>query len=271
MFEGRPGFKPRTFPPAQLQRRFVSLSGIFFSSFADIAVRQIVDRFHSAGADLDRFGPILDFGCDCGRIARTSKELYPAIVFWGCDIDSDAMDWCVSNISGTANFHATEVLPPLPFEDKFFDAVYSVSIFTHMPEKGMPEFYKNSFHSSRYVRERWSEFFAVMDIAAFRPEHPAECRTVPQTTRRRRTRFFGTALFSCGKKLCGRDLCRLNGFMRCTAPRSVTLRHDWQKPNEPWVKRSGSPCEVDEVAALTRQIQETEAGITEAAHSPMNR
>jgi SAM-dependent methyltransferase len=55
--------------------------------------------------------------------------------FYGSDIDEEAISWCRSNISGTAAFDTNGFWPPLQYSDNFFDLVYSVSIFTHLPEE----------------------------------------------------------------------------------------------------------------------------------------
>jgi SAM-dependent methyltransferase len=90
--------------------------------------RVIVDV---AGRHLHEFAHVLDWGVGCGRIARHFPAAH-AQALTGCDIDRDNVDWCAANLPGT--FAASRLLPPLPFEDASFDAVYGVSVFTHMRE-----------------------------------------------------------------------------------------------------------------------------------------
>lgn len=168
---------------------------------------------------------ILDWGVGCGRLARYATRLCPE-TFTGCDVDADNIAWCAKALPG--RYVHTSMFPPLPFADGAFDAVYGVSVFTHLREElqdrwleelrrivrpggvvlatvhgrtaieyaglrpeafvdlgnavekaglfvasdndqldGAVEHareYVNVFHSSRYVRERWSRAFEVRQI-----------------------------------------------------------------------------------------------------------
>ncbi|MEL7516286.1 MAG: methyltransferase domain-containing protein [Pseudomonadota bacterium] len=74
---------------------------------------------------------ILEFGCGIGRLVMPLqfRHRYP----------SDAVDvsgWCISWLNRNVpnvNFKKTENDPPLPFADNSFDAIYSVSVWTHLP------------------------------------------------------------------------------------------------------------------------------------------
>ena len=84
-----------------------------------------------AGRHLHEFAAVLDWGAGCGRVARH----FPpdrAQVLTGCDIDRDNVEWCAANLPGT--FVQCAMEPPLPFAAAAFDAVYGVSVFTHMRE-----------------------------------------------------------------------------------------------------------------------------------------
>jgi ubiquinone/menaquinone biosynthesis C-methylase UbiE len=52
----------------------------------------------------------------------------------GCDIDNEAISWCQSNLQHIGEFSTNKPLPNLPYEDDYFDIVYSISVFTHLPE-----------------------------------------------------------------------------------------------------------------------------------------
>jgi|SRR5579859_1109161 len=81
---------------------------------------------------LTDFRSILDFGCGCGRLARMFKG-HPGKIA-GCDIDKRLVDWINGNLPYV---RATKTQPnrPLPFERGEFDAVISVSVFTHLNEE----------------------------------------------------------------------------------------------------------------------------------------
>ncbi len=71
---------------------------------------------------------VLDFGCGLGRVLRffvdEDWQLY------GCDVDAETLDWSRRAWPGV-ELALSASQPPLPFPDSCFDAVYSVSVFTH--------------------------------------------------------------------------------------------------------------------------------------------
>jgi SAM-dependent methyltransferase len=78
---------------------------------------------------LNSFGSILDFGVGVGRLARMFKGFTGTYI--GVDIDRRNVEWVADNLPFVA---AVRTIPRrnLPFGDGFFDAVISVSVFTHM-------------------------------------------------------------------------------------------------------------------------------------------
>jgi SAM-dependent methyltransferase len=88
---------------------------------------------HYASPDLGAPRRILDFGCGCGRLTRylgLSKR-YQAI---GTDINQDHVDWCTANLPYVTTLH-NNVVPPLPLADNSIDFAYSLSVFSHLPER----------------------------------------------------------------------------------------------------------------------------------------
>ena len=86
---------------------------------------------------LSEYGHVLDFGCGCGRLARMFKG-HPHRVS-GCDIDQRHVQF----INGSLDFIEASlsfVHPPLPYESSMFDAVISVSVFTHLNDRSQDEF-----------------------------------------------------------------------------------------------------------------------------------
>jgi SAM-dependent methyltransferase len=84
---------------------------------------------HASPVPLNSFGSILDFGVGVGRLARMFKGFTGTYI--GVDIDRRNVEWITDNLPYVA---AVRTVPrrPLPFGDGFFDAVISVSVFTHM-------------------------------------------------------------------------------------------------------------------------------------------
>lgn len=75
---------------------------------------------------------ILDFGCGCGRLTRflNNKEQYTT---YACDVNPDSVHWCQDNLKDVTTL-LNSSRPPLPFADTSFNFIYSLSIFTHLPE-----------------------------------------------------------------------------------------------------------------------------------------
>jgi SAM-dependent methyltransferase len=99
---------------------------------AEICVAYI-DRY----IEHDASGPvhILDFGCGCGRTTRFLQAI-PRFDVCGTDVNISLVAWCQKNL-GMVKTSANEVAPPLNFRNGQFDFVYSLSIFTHLPETSM--------------------------------------------------------------------------------------------------------------------------------------
>jgi SAM-dependent methyltransferase len=142
-FEGRRGVRPaitsmeRVFnlplPPDKLRRR---VSGIDDArEFLAVGWRCANNLASALPPDgkLTSASKILDFGCGCGRVVSFFSRLHDS-AFYGSDIDEEAIAWCRANICGVATFDTNDVWPPLRYPNEFFDLVYSVSVFTHLPE-----------------------------------------------------------------------------------------------------------------------------------------
>jgi SAM-dependent methyltransferase len=162
---------------------------------------------------------ILDFGCGCGRVISLLKRLVPGQYF-GTDIDRETIDWCATSMGDLGTFEVNGFWPPSRYPDSFFDLIFSISIFTHLPEDmqsawleelarimkpggctiltvqgswlfprdhlspieagkfddsgfyyykgdktdGLPEFYRSTYHSEKYIRQHWSKFFDIERI-----------------------------------------------------------------------------------------------------------
>jgi SAM-dependent methyltransferase len=126
-------------------------------------------------------GRVLDFGCGAGRVIRH----WPAISdceLHGCDYNPYLVQWCADNLP-FGEFRANELEPPLPYDDDFFDCVYSLSIFTHldaelqvpwMEEAGELVVLESehsgssgcaAYHPERYVREVLAGDLAIVDYS----------------------------------------------------------------------------------------------------------
>ncbi len=89
-------------------------------------------------AHLDRPSPrICEWGCGPARIIRhLAGELADRTpVLFGTDYNPETIAWCRRNIPGVT-FEVNGLEPPLPFPAASFDAVYALSVFTHLDARG---------------------------------------------------------------------------------------------------------------------------------------
>jgi SAM-dependent methyltransferase len=96
---------------------------------AAIKLDQVARRF--AGAPLAELGPVLDWGCGCGRTTRFLER--GSIDLHGVDIDADNVQWCAENLRG--HYSPINPDPPTRFGDDFFGAIYGISVFTHLDRR----------------------------------------------------------------------------------------------------------------------------------------
>lgn len=123
------------FPPVELMYNTTGVSRQ--SEFASHGADFWVALSRASPKALSEYSSVLDFGCGCGRLARMFKG-HPGYVA-GCDIDHRHVEWCASAIE---HFDArlSRVKPPIPFATNEFEAVISISIFSHLNETGQDEF-----------------------------------------------------------------------------------------------------------------------------------
>ncbi len=127
---------PDALPPGHLQHRQVA--GVWGPSFYSEG-RKILDQlaaaFREAGKPLETAESILDFGCGCGRVLRNFRDFPHTGDIWGCDIDAESIAWDRTHLADIGRFSANPTLPPTEFGNGQFDAIYAVSVFTHLPEE----------------------------------------------------------------------------------------------------------------------------------------
>ena len=97
---------------------------------ADDLNRLMTDDSISIAAD----AKVLDFGCGPGRVAIWLRQQHANWKLFATDIDAEAIHWARMHLGDIAKFECNAPMPPLHYPDNYFDFVYSISIFTHLPE-----------------------------------------------------------------------------------------------------------------------------------------
>lgn len=76
---------------------------------------------------------ILDWGCGPGRIIRhLPLFIGNSCELTGTDYNERSIKWCRENLKGI-NFTINGSDALLPFPDNYFDIIYGLSVFTHLP------------------------------------------------------------------------------------------------------------------------------------------
>lgn len=93
---------------------------------------EILSRLPDAGPFEGR--QVLDFGCGAGRTLRHFLSEADRNEFWGCDVDKPSIDWMRQELCPPLHVLHNDPAPPLPFEDRKFDLIWAVSVFTHLAD-----------------------------------------------------------------------------------------------------------------------------------------
>lgn len=119
-------------PPAHLRILVAATPDIaWFLEGGRLGARSVRGILERNGVPLSNAGPILDFGCGCGRVLRNFMGSDAPIR--GSDLNPKLIAWCRRHLS-EARFETNGLRPPLAFGASEFGLVYSLSVFTHLPE-----------------------------------------------------------------------------------------------------------------------------------------
>ena len=118
-------------PPARLRRR-VAITGSRsdFLSIGQRCARDVLAVLESLKKEPSAMRQWLDFGCGCGRITRHLAASVASIT--GVDVDHFQIRWAAKHLPG--RWLPIAPRPPLPFPSSSFDAIVSISVFTHLDE-----------------------------------------------------------------------------------------------------------------------------------------
>jgi ubiquinone/menaquinone biosynthesis C-methylase UbiE len=105
---------------------------IFLRS-GEVSAQRIREMLKRNGVELERLNAILDFGCGVGRVIRQWKTLRGPEVY-GTDYNPALIEWCQKHLP-FAHFQCNTLAAKLSYEDKKFDFIYALSVFTHLSEE----------------------------------------------------------------------------------------------------------------------------------------
>jgi 2-polyprenyl-3-methyl-5-hydroxy-6-metoxy-1,4-benzoquinol methylase len=111
-----------------------------FLTLGQLGFMALTDSLHRAGVNKERAGRILDFGCGVGRVMRYWADC-PGVEVHGTDIEQSAVDWCNANLQ-FAKTRINSLRPILDYADSTFDVIYTLSVFTHLPQLVQVEWFE---------------------------------------------------------------------------------------------------------------------------------
>ena len=119
-------------PPIEEMNRVGATNWKVFVDQANDMVPTLLTELRNHLGTTDTDAKVLDFGCGVGRIALRlhAEHGWPT---HACDVNPAAVTYLESQLPDVS-CAVTDYDPPLPYPDEFFDAVLSVSIWTHIPE-----------------------------------------------------------------------------------------------------------------------------------------
>lgn len=131
---GQDGLKAFPVPPEPLQIRVTGAAVGYFSAGGREVARQLEEVLEAYGVVFPERGRVHDFGSGPGRVLAQMALRHSSTQFSASDIDAEAIAWCAEHMSQFGRFFVNQPAPPLPIADGELDLVYSISIFTHLPE-----------------------------------------------------------------------------------------------------------------------------------------
>ncbi|RWP83402.1 class I SAM-dependent methyltransferase [Mesorhizobium sp.] len=113
---------------------------------------------------------ILEWGCGPARVLQHVKHLYGGgeVTTTGIDVDSVAIDWCKSRLSGI-EFKTCELNPPVDYPDSSFDVVYAYSVLTHLRKQDAGAWVKEI---NRVLRPGGHFIFTTLGTSSLAWLHP---------------------------------------------------------------------------------------------------
>jgi ubiquinone/menaquinone biosynthesis C-methylase UbiE len=103
-----------------------------------VIAKCLADALVETGVCLENL-TVLDFACGPGRVINAFREYTSNCSMYGSDIDEQAIVWAQEHLPDVARFSTNKVTAPTGFAAGMFDAIYCVSLFTHLDESAQDE------------------------------------------------------------------------------------------------------------------------------------
>ncbi len=93
--------------------------------------------YRTVAALLERYGvkpvgtTLMDWGCGHGRVSRHFIREWPLSQIVGMDVDAENANWAAATLA-PGKFVVSPLMPPCPLPDGCLDALFSVSVMTHL-------------------------------------------------------------------------------------------------------------------------------------------
>ena len=121
-------------PSEELQLRVAGDSYGDFFLHGDSFINDMSVALQKEGKSFDSFENILDFGTGCGRVLIPLSYRISPHKLYGTDIDQEAIKWFSSSYTQFGGIDYNPTIPPMKYSDNMFDLIFSISVFTHLPE-----------------------------------------------------------------------------------------------------------------------------------------
>ena len=121
-----------TAPPAHLMIREISTDDFSYYMRTGIQCYKEFWTVICKYVDPLSIRSMLDWGCGTGRNIHLYSKLSRIHRICGCDVDAEAIAWCLENIK-SVEFSVVPLYPPTHYPCNEFDLIISYSVLTHLP------------------------------------------------------------------------------------------------------------------------------------------
>jgi len=151
-------------PPEWLQQKVVgsSFRAAYEEASSFVKVSEQV-RVDEGDRTLAESGPVLDFGCGCGRISRVLLTKVPRERLYSVDVDPGMIAVVNATLPGL-NAMTVSPMPPTIAADATFDSMFAFSVFSHLSEDAHRAW---AGEFGRIIRPHGFAFITVMDSIFF--------------------------------------------------------------------------------------------------------